>query len=68
MEKYEVFHRTWWKHNAAWPNNREPHPGTRHHIAYVATENDAISLCRAWATNHEPGPLSVKAEWDNIRN
>lgn len=62
---YHVFHRTWWKRNPAWPDGREPHAGRKHTLArYVATEEAARRLCQEWRANHEPGPLSDKAEYE----
>lgn len=62
--KYNVFHRTWWIHNPAWPNGREPGTGERHYIKRGVTWAKARELCEDWNANHDPGPLSDKAEFE----
>lgn len=66
QKKYRVFHRTWWKKNPAYPNGREPHAGKATHIGYADTIQQAQDMCRVWNANHDPGPLSRKAEFEEI--
>ncbi len=61
---YDVFHRTWWTRNPAYPNGLEPCAGRKHYIRKHVTEADAREICRAWNANHEPGQLSDKAEYE----
>lgn len=62
---YRVFHRTWWRRNPKWPGGREPGAGRQYTIRRnVPTEAEAQQLCREWNANHDPGPLSDKAEYD----
>jgi hypothetical protein len=61
---YNVFHRTWWQPNPAWPNGREPGAGPRHYIRKHVTEEHARELCAEWNAAHDPGPLSDKAEYE----
>ena len=61
---YNVFHRTWWQANPAWPGGREPGAGPRHYIKRHVTYEDARELCDQWNANHEPGFLSDKAEFE----
>jgi hypothetical protein len=66
MEKFKVFHRTWWKESKGWPNGLEPQAGTRHHIATVYEEDTARELCEEWNNNNEAGRLSDKAEFERV--
>lgn len=61
---YNVFHRTWWIENAAWPAGREPGAGERHYIQRRVPLEDAHELCDQWNAAHDPGPLSDKAEFE----
>lgn len=61
---YHVFSRTWWKRNPAWPNGLEPCIGTRHYIARSVSYEQARQLCAEWNSNHRPGKLSRKAEFE----
>lgn len=64
---YTVFHRTWWKHNASWPDGREPCIGKSHFIETVDTEEEAREACREWNRTHPRGPFSDKAEYTEGR-
>lgn len=66
MTKYRVFHRTFWKRNSSFPGGREPYLGPKHTITTVATEEAAQDVCRVWNKNHDPGPLSDKAEFEEV--
>lgn len=62
---YRVFTRTWWKSNPNWPNGLEPSPGRRTVIRRnIVGETAAQDFCRVWNSNHEPGRLSRKAEYE----
>jgi hypothetical protein len=61
---YNVFHRSWWKANSAWPDGREPGAGERHYIQKRVTLQDAHELCDQWNASHDPGQLSDKAEFE----
>jgi hypothetical protein len=60
---YTCFHRTWWKKNPAFPGGKEPHAGRKTFIATAQTIEGARAICRAWNDQHNPGPLSRKAEF-----
>ena len=63
---YRVFTRTWWKRNPSWPEGREPCPGRKTTIDKVATVDEATARCDGYNSTHEPGPLSRKAEFEEI--
>jgi hypothetical protein len=61
---YHVFTRTWWRHNPAYPNGREPGAGRKTTLRRnVATEAEARAICQQYNATHNPGPLSRKAEY-----
>ena len=61
-----VFHRVWWKANASWPGGREPFGGgTKHFIAWAQDESQARRICKEWASNHDEGPMSDRAEFED---
>ena len=64
MEKFNVFHRTWWVENPAYPGGREPGAGEKHYIAEGVSEKIAREICREYNSENEPGPLSDKAEYE----
>lgn len=61
---YNVFHRTWWRANPAWPGGREPGAGERHYLAEDVSYAVARELCAEWNAEHDPGFLSDKAEFE----
>lgn len=61
---FDVYHRTWWRRNPAWPNGREPGAGRKTYIAKRVTEEEARAICKQWNATHDPGPLSRKAEFE----
>ncbi|EMK1731275.1 hypothetical protein V8N76_004581 [Salmonella enterica] len=64
--KYVIFHRTWWKENADWPDGLEPCAAPPKFVKEVTgTENDARAACRAWNETHPAGRLSDKAEYQD---
>ena len=64
-EYFDVFHRTWWQPNPAWPGGKEPGAGTRHYIERHVTRRDALKLCKEYNATHDPGFLSDKAEFES---
>jgi hypothetical protein len=62
---YDVFTRTWWKENKSgcWPNNLEPCPGEKTYLANNVSRETALLLCDEYNATHEPGRLSLKAEF-----
>lgn len=66
-EQFNVFVRTWWKDNPAWPNGLEPCPGEKHYLKRrVDDEETARELCQEYNDAHEPGRLSKKAEYESV--
>ncbi len=61
---YNVFTRTWWKRNPAWPGGREPSAGRKTYLRKHVTYADAREICRQYNETHEPGFLSRKAEFE----
>ena len=64
---YDVFTRTWWRNNPAWPNGLEPCAGRRTYLARGVTEERALAICKAYNESHKPGRLSRKAEWEHAQ-
>ena len=66
MLRFDVFTRTWWKenHTGTWPNGLEPCPGEKTYIATNLSEEDALELCEEYNSSHDPGRLSLKAEYE----
>lgn len=64
---YYCFTRTWWKHNPAWPNGREPGAGPKRAVTKNLTYSQAQAFCKDWNAKHDPGPLSRKCEFDEQR-
>lgn len=66
--KYRAFTRNWWKPNAAWPDGREPEPCARrtYRGTFLSME-EARRFCKQWNDTHEPGPMSNKAEFEEVR-
>ncbi len=62
---YDVFVRTWWRSNPAWPGGREPWPGKRRYLARGVTHQRALELCKQYNDTHKPGKLSKKAEFES---
>ena len=60
---YIVFTRTWWRENPSWPLGLEPHPGEWTILDEVETEEEARNMCAEWNADHNPGRLSLKAEY-----
>jgi hypothetical protein len=62
---YNVFTRTWWRDNPAWPDGLEPHPGKRRYRARGVSRERALELCQQYNSTHKPGRLSRKAEFES---
>ena len=63
---YHVFNRVWWKRNAEWPEGREPHAGRKTTMGYYGSEAEARAACKEYNDSHDPGPMSRKAEYEEI--
>ncbi len=63
---YNVFARTWWRINPAWPGGREPGAGKRRYIARHVTYTDARAIAKQYNDTHSPGRLSKKAEFESV--
>jgi len=64
MNRYRIFHRTWWQRNPDWPDGREPGVGPSRFICWAETETEARQICQRWNATHDPGHLSDKAEYE----
>lgn len=64
-EGYDVFTRTWWRNNPAWPGGREPGAGRKTYLARSVSEERARAICKAYNDSHNPGRLSRKAEYES---
>lgn len=62
--KYDVFHRTWWKDNPSWPYGLEPRAGKKTYFAKGVSWSLAKEICREWNSEHKPGRLSRRAEFE----
>lgn len=63
---YRIFTRRWWKENPSYPNGLEPSPGRKNYIKDVKTFQEARDFCQEWNATHDPGRLSVKAEFEKV--
>jgi len=61
---YNVFTRTWWRNNPAYPNGLEPSPGRKRYLARGISYERARQLCHEYNSTHKPSPLSRKAEFE----
>ena len=66
MMLYNVFTRTWWRQNAAWPNGLEPHMGPKRVIGRRLTLAEARRVAYEYNRTHEPGRYSRKAEIEEV--
>lgn len=67
---FEIRVRNWWKPNPDWPDGLEPDstPFKRgHKVGTASTEEEARAFCNDWNASHNPGRLSRKAEFSEIR-
>lgn len=62
-KKYHVFVRSWWLPDSSAPDGRKPGPGSKTTLGYTETEEEAREMCREYNSTHEPGKLSIKAEY-----
>lgn len=61
VRAYYCFTRTWWRIE----NGRKvPGAGRRHTIAKNVTRDEALAICKVWNSEHKPGKLSRKCEFD----
>ncbi len=63
---YYVFVRNWWKPNPQWPDGREPEAGPKRVIAKNVTRDEAQQIAKKYNATHTPGPMSRKAEFDEV--
>lgn len=65
-ESYRCFTRTWWTPNPSWPDGREPGAGPKNYrrMPRGLTYEEAQRFCREWNATHDPGKLSLKAEFE----
>lgn len=59
---YNVFTRTWWQRNPAWPRGLEPHMGRKRYLRKGVTWTEARAIAQEYNQTHKPGRLSRKAE------
>jgi hypothetical protein len=64
---FNVFVRTWWRLNHAWPNGLEPCPGNKRYLVRGVPRREAFDRCQEWNATHKPGRLSRKAEFEECR-
>lgn len=63
MTTYKVFHRTWWKYNPKYPNNKEPHAGRKTIIARHKTFEQAIDIKNTWNALNKETHFGRRAEF-----
>ena len=63
-KSYSVFIRTWWRENPDYPDGLEPHAGFQFYLAHRMTEGEARAYAKEYNATHEPGRLSLKAEFE----
>ncbi len=65
---YNVFTRDFWKPatSPGWPGNREPNLGRKTYLEYGVSWARARAICAAWNDTHDPGPMSNKAEFEEV--
>lgn len=66
--RYRCFTRIWWISNPAWPDGREPGAGKKsyHRHPKNLTMQEARDYCQKFNATHDPGPLSYKAEFEEM--
>ena len=62
LKRYDVFIRSWWIYD----DNGQiiPGPGEKEYTHYGLTRAEAVKTCKEYNDNHEPGELSIKAEFE----
>ncbi len=65
QESYRVFTRTWWVENPDYPHGLEPGAGCPTYIGESMTEGEARACAKAYNATHDPGRLSLKAEFES---
>lgn len=64
MKTYNVFVRDWWRMENG---RRVPYPGApRRYLARGVSESIARQICAEYRAAHDPGPLSRKAEYEEV--
>ena len=68
---FEVRIRNWWKRNPSWPGGREPaglgNWNKSRKLGTFESEDEARDCCREYNNSHDPGFLSRKAEFKELR-
>lgn len=63
MKTYKVFKRAWWRKDIT--GKLVPNSGGRKTTLRTGlTEAEARNFCREYNTTNNPGPLSIKAEYE----
>ena len=62
--RYRVFTRTWWRENPSYPDGLEAEVGHKTCIGKRMTEDEARAFAHKWNLTHEPGRLSLRAEYE----
>jgi len=72
---YDVFIRSWWVYDDVKEYNYKtggfklvkkivPGPGEKKYTHYGLTRAEALTMCKEYNDTHEPGELSIKAEFE----
>jgi len=62
---YDIYVRTWWAYDNAWPGGRRPHAGRKKYMyRRVECEEEARSICQQYNATYDPGELSERAEYE----
>lgn len=67
--QFRVFKRTWWEYDPKYPGekaHRVPGAGPKTPLAVVDTIEEAREYCKEWNEEHDPGDLSLKAEFEEV--
>ena len=57
--RYRVFKRTWWRDNPDWPDGLEPEMGTKQHVRYFPTEEEALEEAAKRIAGHETNHITI---------
>ena len=61
---YKTFTRTWWRYERG---IRVPNIGASDYtVDEYETEKEAQAACREWNKENDPGPLSLKMEYEEV--
>lgn len=63
LKRYDVFIRTWWSYDNT--GKRVPIAGDKNYLSNAQlTRAEARAFCEKWNDEHDPGELSLKAEFE----